>query len=138
MDIARERLVRVTTVVRRIPAVVVQLLLVVADLLFHFVHGGCHGVHHVIRFRMGDKIVLVLRIQEHLGFLGIPLHIDGHLNEAHAIKEMQKLFRLLANLLLGGLIKVAVTDGNLHLHGYVPLSGWMGTGSQSAGPDPKR
>lgn len=105
---------------RGVAPVVLNLSLVMRDLLFHMRGGSGERCQHVGIVVGGDELAVVLGSCDNLDLqLSVvpPVKIDGDLDHRETVEEVEELFRLLLELLLGGIVQVPVAGRDFHLHG---------------------
>ena len=95
---------------------VLQLLLVLANLLFHLVECLIESWPGIVTIGMGDKIVFVFRVDEDLGIHSLPVKIESHLDRRHSFEVRQKFLGLSGNVVNQVGLDIAMTAGNRHLH----------------------
>jgi hypothetical protein len=106
--------------VRRVAAVILNLLFMVCDLLLHMGHGSRERMHHINVFVAANELAIMFGGCDNLHFqfaIAFFVEIDRDLNHGQSVEEVEKFFSLLRELLLDGVVQLPVSGGDFHLHG---------------------
>jgi hypothetical protein len=103
-----------------VPAVVLDLLFIVLDLLFDPLRSKAECVMHIAILIDRDKLVFVFRVCEDFhgdlvpAFLALKIHRNH--DGCETVEEVEQLLGLFLELFMGIVIQMPVPGGNCHLH----------------------
>src|SRR5262249_30248216 len=108
------------------PAVILDALLVAAQLLLDLVQGQVHGGEQFAVGLAGNEVVLVLGLDDELHVLAVLAEIDGDLDHGQPLEVVEQFLSFLPDVVLCVFVQVAVASGDLDLHGPYSLLGRCG------------
>lgn len=121
---------------------VLNLLFISSNLMFDVGRRAGEGVHHVAIFIAGHEFAVMFSRRDDFD-LQMPIvffmKIDRHFDHRQSVEKMEKLFRLLFQLILEGFVEVPMTGGYNDLHGFPHSLGngaaWLADRPWSFTPD---
>jgi len=101
-----------------IPAVILQLLLVATDLVFHLVQGRVENDCNFFTLGTRDEIVSVLGVDENFHFDVVVLEIRGYFDLCDSVECCRQSFSFCADVVRCLVFNFAMSARELDLHGW--------------------